>query len=76
MMMYFNDILLFADSEEQEQIRAQRIQSTITLNTTETSDETQQWFQIETNENVAINIQKAIKSRLNVSCAIRVIELL
>ena len=56
--------------QEQQRIRAQRIQSTITLNTTETNDKTQQWFQTENNENIAITIQKAIENQLNISCAI------
>ena len=56
--------------QEQQRIRAQRIQSTITLNTTETNDKTQQWFQTENNENIAITIQKAVESRLNIPCAI------
>jgi hypothetical protein len=56
--------------QEQERIRAQRIQSTITLNTTETNDKVQQWFQTENNEKIAISIQKAIENQLNISCAI------
>ena len=56
--------------QEQQRIRAQRIQSTITLNTTETNDKTQQWFQTENNENIAITIQKAVESQLNIPCAI------
>ena len=51
---------------QEQQIRAQRIQLTIILNTTETNDKTQQWFQTENNEN--ITIQKAIESQLNISC--------
>jgi hypothetical protein len=56
--------------QEQQRIRAQRIQSTISLNTTETNDKTQQWLQAENKENIAATIQKAIKSQLNISCAI------
>ena len=46
------------------------IQSTITLNTTETNHQTQQWFQTKNNENIAITIQKAVESRLHIPCAI------
>ena len=56
--------------QEQQRIRAQRIQSTITLNTSETNEKTQQWFQTENNENIATTIHKAIESQLNIPCAI------
>jgi hypothetical protein len=56
--------------QEQQRTKAQRIQSTITLNTTETNDKTQQWFQAENNENIATTIQNAVESQLNIPCAI------
>ena len=56
--------------QEEQRIRAQMIQSTITLNITQTNEKTQQWFQTENNEKIAITIQNAIKSQLNISCAI------
>jgi hypothetical protein len=56
--------------QEQQRTREQKIQSTIILNVTETNEEIQKWLQTESNENIAIAIQKAVKAQLNITCAI------
>jgi hypothetical protein len=56
--------------QEQQRAREQKIQSTITLNTTEMNDETQKWLHAESSENIAIAIQKAVKTQLHIACAI------
>ena len=56
--------------QEQQRARAQRIQSTILLNISETSKEVQQWFQDQPKDNIVANIEIAIKDQLNITCPI------
>jgi len=56
--------------QEKEEIRVQNILSTITLDTSETSEDTKQWFQTESNETIATTVQNAIENQLGISCAI------
>jgi len=43
---------------------------TILLNTSETSEEAQRWFQAQRNENIAAAIEEAVEYQLNISCPI------
>jgi len=44
--------------------------SRLSLNTSETSDKSQQWFQTESNETIATTIQRAVENQLKISCTI------
>ena len=50
--------------QEQQRARAQKIQSTILLNTSETSEETRQQIQAQSKENIAASIKEAIEDQL------------
>ena len=56
--------------QEQQRARAEKIQSTILLNISEISEETRQWFQTQSNENIATIIEEVIENQLNISCPI------
>ena len=56
--------------QEQQQARAQKIQSTILLNISETCKEIQQWCQDQPNDNIVANIEIVIKDQLNITCPI------
>ena len=56
--------------QEKEEIRAQKIRSTIILDTSKTSEDTEQWFKTQQNETIATTVQNAIETQLQISCAI------
>jgi hypothetical protein len=51
--------------QEQQRARAQKIQSTILLNASETSKEVQQWFQDPPNDNIVANIGLSLEEELS-----------
>ena len=56
--------------QEQQRARAEKIQSTILLNFDEADSGTRGRFLFESNENIAVIIEEAIKIQLNISCPI------
>jgi hypothetical protein len=56
--------------QEQQRAKEKKFRSIILLDISETCEEAQQWFQTQSYENIAANIEKAIKDELNITCPI------
>ena len=52
--------------QEQQRAKEQKIRSIILLDISETCKEAQQWFQTQSYENIAANIETIIKEKLNI----------